>query len=247
MVLRQTYRAERGRSVVPVEDWALAASSGEIYYLWYFVQGSIMNPDVRLALRNAWGFCERHAWIAIQVEVALRQGYMMGPAILYEDLLERSAALFELGGPLKRWQLIKRLRGKGLCLMCEMNLGPETQGFARKDLMSKGRNPTALRKLSDVGRSYWEETVCGRCSGGGSWRRCRRHLIEDLTQGEWDDLDRHATFVRDVSERVARYSRSFEWGCRDTATDEDRASLISAVGWCSGWRPFLSMIGMGRR
>jgi hypothetical protein len=225
-------------------DWALPPSSGEIYYLWYYVQGSIMNPDVRLALRNAWGFCERHAWIAIQVEASLRHDYMMGPAILYEDLLERSAAVFKIKGPLKRRQFIGHLREKGPCLMCDMNLGPETKGFARKELMKQGRDLTALRRLADAGRSYWEKTVCGQCLGNGSWQRCRSHLIEDLTQGEPENFPLHDALLKHIRRHLVRYSRSFEWERRGTATAEDRASLISAVGWCSGWRPFLSIVGM---
>ena len=37
-------------------------SVGEIHYLYWYIQGSIMFPEIRRDLRKAWGFCERHAW-----------------------------------------------------------------------------------------------------------------------------------------------------------------------------------------
>ena len=48
-------------------------SDGEIHYLYWFIQGSIMVPNIRRRLRRAWGFCERHAWGYILVEAAFWQ------------------------------------------------------------------------------------------------------------------------------------------------------------------------------
>jgi len=45
---------------------------------------------------------------------------------------------------------------------------------------------------------------------------------------------------------VTRFGRSFRWELRGTDTGEDRAALISAVGWCSGWRPLLSIVESGQ-
>jgi len=53
----------------------LFPSSGAIHYLWWYKQGSIMDPGVRKRLRNAWGFCERHAWVALLVESASRLSF----------------------------------------------------------------------------------------------------------------------------------------------------------------------------
>jgi hypothetical protein len=38
-------------------------SSDEIRFLWWFIQGSTMNPSTRDRLRKAWRLCERHAWL----------------------------------------------------------------------------------------------------------------------------------------------------------------------------------------
>ena len=62
-------------------------SGGEIHYLYWHIQGSIMVPEIRHALRRARGFCERRAWAALHVETAFRSNFMHGPAILYEDIL----------------------------------------------------------------------------------------------------------------------------------------------------------------
>jgi len=35
---------------------------------------------------------------------------------------------------------------------------------------------------------------------------------------------------------------SFRWENRGTETVEDMAALISAVGWCSGWKPLFSIM-----
>ena len=35
------------------------------------------------------------------------------------------------------------------------------------------------------------------------------------------------------------------WGALATETDKDRAVLISAVGWCSGWGPWITFTREG--
>ena len=225
-------------------EWLLTPSNGEIHYLWHYIQGSIMDPEVRRSLCDSWGFCERHAWVAIRVEAALRHCFMIGPAIVYEDLLERATEAFNIKGPLKRWQFIRNFKEKGPCLMCDMKLGPRTEGIARKELVRRASDLTEMVRLMEIGRPYWEKTICGRCLDNGSWIRCRPHLIEDLTAGKEDHLMRHKTLLNQLRHHMIQYSRSYTWDYRGTGTDEDRASLISAVGWFSGWRPFLEMVGM---
>lgn len=225
-------------------DGVLIPSGGEIHYLWYYIQGSIMNGDVRRSLYSSWGFCERHAWIAIQVEASFRHCFMMGPAILYEDLLHRAAPIVGAHGLWGTGFIRRRLREKGPCLMCHMNLGPDTKGMAREELIARGRDRSELHRLAEMSRSFWERTVCGRCSGTGDWPRCRPHLLDDMDCGRFKEMKRQRAMMEWMKRHIIRYSRSFEWAHRGTATDEDRASLISAVGWFSGWRPFLSIVGM---
>ena len=237
-------RKKKRARIFPPDIAKVQLSGGEIHYLWWFIQGSIMAPSVRHRLRKAWGFCERHAWAAILVEASFRQGYMHGPAILYEDLLQPALPALGLKGPLKNWRLIVNLNEKGPCMMCDMNLGPETKGAANEALIVRGRNATELRRFAESTRAYWERTICGRCLGNGSWPRCRRHLIQDALEGSVENLSRHRALISDLTKHITLYSRSFRWGFQGTEKEENKAALISAVGWCSGWQPFLTTLGM---
>ena len=221
-------------------------SGGEIHFLWWFIQGSIMVPFTRQRLRKAWGLCERHAWGFILVEAAFRHGYMHGPAILYEDLLEPAILALGQRGLLKQWLLWLHLREKGPCLMCEMNLGPETKGAATPDRIVRGRDTTELRRFAQRTHKYWEIALCGRCLGNGAVQRCRRHLMEDASRGGALSLSAHFLFLKDIFEHLVLYSRSFRWEYQGTETEEDEAALISAVGWCSGRQPLLSILGMNK-
>jgi hypothetical protein len=223
---------------------ALPPSAGEIHYLWWYMQGSIMNQGVRLRLLKAWGFCERHAWIALLVESSFRRRFLLGPAIVYEDIISRAVKVMPTRGPMKNLQIMAGLRERGGCLMCDMNLGPETEGFASADLIIRGRDVKELHRFAEMTRPYWEKMICGRCLGNGAWPRCRVHLIEDAAQGRITDISRHRAMIHDLKKHITAYSNDFRWELRGTATVEDAAAMISSVGWCSGWSSFLSLVGM---
>jgi len=216
-------------------------SNGEIHYLYWFIQGSIMVPDIRHRLRRAWGFCERHAWGYILVEAAFYRGYMHGAVLLYEDLLTPALSAFRLKGPLRHWRLERSLHQKGPCPMCEMGFGPHSKGIGRQELIETGRNPTELRALAFNTQKHWAKTVCGRCIGSESDQRCRRHLIEEVSMGLIDALSPHKILVEYIYHHINLYHRSFRFEFQGSETDEDMAALISAVGWCSGWKIFLSI------
>lgn len=237
-------RKKKGAKIFPPDITESQLSGGEVHYLWWFIQGSIMTPSIRYRLRRAWGFCGRHAWCAILVEASFRHGYMHGPAILYEDLLHPAIPALGIDGPLKNLRLLKNLREKGPCIMCEMDLGPETKGAASADRVERGRDPRELRVFAQSTRTYWEKTICGRCLGNGSWPRCRRHLMEDASKGAIGSLLPHQDLLNHIFQQITLYARSFRWECRGTDTEENKAALISAVGWCSGWQPLLSILGM---
>ena len=57
-----------------------------------------------------------------------------------------------------------------------------------------------------------------------------------------DNFDEHRQLVTDIAHRLSIYAQSFQVEFRHTRTDEDLAALISAVGWCSGWSVFLSLM-----
>ena len=79
----------------------------------------------------------------------------------------------------------------------------------------------------------------------GAAARCRAHLGEDLQRGEAVDLAAQRELVESIYGHMARFSRAFVWEYRGTATEEDRAALISAIGWCGGWKPWLWLAGTG--
>jgi len=217
-------------------------SDGEIHYLWWFIQGSIMTPSTRKRLWDGWGMCERHTWGFISVDAAFRNGYMHGPAVLYEDLMNRARSALVVRGCMQAWRSMRNIRDKGPCLMCEMNYGPHSKGAIEAHRVRKGRDVSELQALARRTTPYWRKALCGRCAGNDSAKRCRRHLIEEISRGMVSDLSPHASHIGSIARHIERYARSFRHGYHGTATDEDTAALISAVGWCSGWKTFLSIV-----
>jgi hypothetical protein len=201
-----------------------------------------MNPSTRERLRKAWGFCERHSWGWIAVEAAFRGGYMHGPAVLYEDLMERTVASLDVCGLMQNARVRRSLREKGPCLMCEEGYGPESVGYARPELVRRGRDLSELRSMAQRTLPYWRKAVCGLCAGSGSTVRCRKHFLNDMDVGSAKECYSHNEYVNDIFRHLVTYSRSYRWGFHDTRTEEGLASLISAVGWCSGWTTFLSIL-----
>ncbi|MCA1959312.1 MAG: hypothetical protein LDL33_00850 [Desulfomonile sp.] len=221
---------------------AFELSPGEIHFLWWFIQGSIMNPSTRERLRKAWGMCERHAWGWMIVEAAFRSGFMHGPAVLYQDVVGLAVEAFEMQGPAQLGRLRRRLRAKGPCLMCEEGYGSESKGFVKPNIVVQGRDLSEFRSFALRTLPYWRNDICGKCSGSGSAVRCREHLVEDESARFGEDLSNHRALISDIHRRLTRYARSFQFEFRGTNTLEDTAALISAVGWCSGWTLFLSII-----
>ncbi len=199
-----------------------------------------MDPPTRIQMRKAWDFCERHAWGWIAVEAAFRDWYMHGPAILYADLMRRAAALFDIYGPMQNTRVRISLRGWKHCLMCEVGFGPCSRSFAPVELIKRGRDLSRLRSMAQRTRLHWEKAVCGNCAGNGSVARCRKHFLED--PGSAMSLQRQKELVTYIFHHVAKYSCSFCVGFHGTETEEDIAALIMAVGWCSGWGIFLSIM-----
>jgi hypothetical protein len=228
-------RQSDGRAPLP---WQLSAA--EIHFLYWFIQGSIMNPETRRRLRRAWGFCERHMCGFMAVEAAFRRDFFHGPALLYEDLMGRAMRAFALFGPCQALRLRWRLRARGPCLMCDAGLGATSPSlYAPPEIVVQGRCLEPLQTFAASLRHLWEPYVCGRCAGHGSPVRCRRHLLID-----WGpvDLARQRALVRDLVGHVTAYARSFRFEYRGTATEADRAGFVGALGWCSGWHTWLTLV-----
>ena len=112
-------------------------SPGEIHFLWWFIQGSIMYPSTRDRLRRAWGLCERHAWGFMSVDASFRGGYLHGPAGLYEDLMGRAFTAMDVNALMSPGRMLRKLREKEPCIMCEGQYGPDTKGAVNADRVKK--------------------------------------------------------------------------------------------------------------
>jgi len=126
--------------------------------------------------------------------------------------------------------------------MCEGGYGHHSQGVARPEIVQRGRDVSELRALALHTAPHWPKAVCGRCAGDDSAERCRRHLIEEVSRGIIRDLSPHIELVDNIARHLKAYSHSFRQEFQGTETAEDQAALISAVGWCSGWKTFLSIM-----
>jgi hypothetical protein len=229
------------------DAWRL--SNGEVHFLWWFIQGSIMVPETRRRLVRGWGLCERHAWGALGGEASFRHGYLHGPCKLYEDLLGRARAALQtpaaVPAGVAAHVVARRLRERGPCLFCDCGLTGASGGCAQPWMVERANDPGELARFAARTAEHWRPTVCGRCAGDAAPVRCRGHFREDVAAGR-GDVAAQVRLVGDVLRRLLVYSRSFVWGYHDTETDADRAALLSAVGWCSGWRGLFALTGAAR-
>lgn len=216
-------------------------ASGEVHFIWWFIQGSIMDLEVFWNLRRAWGLCERHTTAWLSVEAAFRHGFLHGPAVLYADLMARATAAFALAGPLRARRLAYRLRQRGPCHLCALGFGPHSEGYIPDERLRIGRDASQLHAFMAASQPCWQDTVCGCCAGSAAPARCRTHLCAALAQGLTADIDRHGRLVKRITDHMARYRESFRWEKRGADTVEDRGALISAAGWCSGWGGLLAL------
>jgi hypothetical protein len=223
---------------------ALAITDGEINYFWSFIQGSIMIPEVWKSLLHGYGFCERHAWIHLSIEMSFRDRYLLGPAILYGALIEKSLRAIHSPRRLGSPSFIRRLRS-GPCFLCGLNIIAAGAGAASQERLDRGRDSSRLSAFAVELEPLWRAYVCKTCAGDGddktALNRCRQHLLSDAKARTSIDFPSQVSMLRELSERVTRYESSFLFGGGE-ASDRDRAAFISAVGWCSGWRPLLALL-----
>jgi hypothetical protein len=144
-------------------------SRGEVNFLWWFIQGSIMDADVRWRLRDGWGLCERHTAAWLSVEVAFHHGYLHGPAVLYADLMQRARAAFHLPAPLAERpvalrRVARRLTPRGPCHFCGLGLGPASDGYIPDERLRVGRDRAPLRAFMEQTQPFWRGFVCGICA-----------------------------------------------------------------------------------
>jgi hypothetical protein len=226
----------------------LAITDGEIHFFWWFIQGSIMTPETRNALLRGYGFCERHAWVHLSVEMSFRKRHFLGPVILYRALIERSLQAIQSPRGSRLGSLLRQLQASGPCFLCELNVNGAAARAAPPARLARGRDSTGLRTFATAVASRWRPAVCTTCAGEPSEEvgspRCRSHLLADLKSRKPVDLSWQEAMLGQVSVRLAQYQASFVAGA-DEPSDQDRAALIVATGWCSGWCPLLTLLSEG--
>ena len=225
-------------------SWPLP--DGAVHFFYWFIQGTIMYPDTRDALRGSWGFCARHAWACLSVEIAFRDRFLLGPAILYEELLERAVRCLAARGPFRRRRLLRTLLAKRPCIACELDIENAGRGAFSQSRLDHGRDTEPLRAFALETENHWRKAVCGACSGDGSSLRCRPHLLQDLAAKVAIDQTAHWRNVQSALTDLTSFYRSLLWGYTGAVPAEQRASIFVAVGWMSGWRPLLDLIASRR-
>jgi hypothetical protein len=225
--------------------WNLAITDGEINFLWSFIQGSIMIPETWNALLRGFGFCDRHAWAHASFEMSFRKQHLLGPVILYRALIEKSVQAID--GPQRmNWRSpMRQLQSTGPCFLCALNIKNAGAGASPRARLDRGRDSSGLRAFATGLASLWRPNVCAICASEAremtSPSRCRPHLLAELKLKKSIDLSWQQGKLQELSERLARYERSFMAGA-GKPSDQDRAALVSAIGWCSGWRPLLTLL-----
>ncbi len=218
-------------------SWPL--SEGEVHCFYWFIQGCIMIPETRRQLRSSWGFCERHCWAHLAVETAFRGRFLLGPAIIYEDLLGNAIDAFLIRGALLRSRLSRRLASKAPCLMCEMNAYGAGPGAALPGVIRRGRRIDELCAFATETKAHWKTRICGVCDGSGTAVRCRVHLLQDLANGRTADIMQCRDELSELYRLLTDYRCSLTWGHEAVDNLEASAAIIGAVGWLGGWRPLL--------
>lgn len=223
----------------------LAISDGEVNFLWSFIQGGILIPETWDALVRGFGFCERHAWLHMSVEMSFRKEHLLGPVILYRELIDKSARTVDPIPSISLSSFIRRLRGVGPCFLCSLNIDQAASGASSRARLDRGRNTGNLRAHAAELRPFWAARLCGICATEEGQAclpgRCRRHLLTEIETQKSPNLISQQRALGELSMQLTQYEKSFAAGSEEPNA-QIRASLISAVGWCSGWRPLLALL-----
>jgi hypothetical protein len=217
-------------------------SDGEVNCILGFLHDGSIAAEPWHRLMGAWGYCERHAWTSLVIEMAMLKGFVSRSAFLYFDLLQQAVDV--LGARTRT--LAKRLGERNPCMICEIN--PRRRGWLSDAEISEARDQGRLRSFADELAPLWRESRCPRCLGlETSGRLCRRHLHEAIETHLPVAIDDELRYLLSLTPRVETYAKSFMWQHRGTDRAEDRAALLAAIGWCSGWSPLASIAPLGFR
>jgi len=226
--------AERER----LEAGPLFITDGEVNFIDGFIHDGSIGAECGLQLMSYWGYCERHAWVSLAVEMSTLHGFCSRSASLYVDILRQ--AVDALGGNNRR-AVEKQLRENGGCMICTAN--PGRRGLLSGVELAQAKDPLPLRNFAEASSPFWQQDCCPICIIGVSGGHlCRHHMIEALNEGAAPDLADERQRLMNMLVRLENYAWSFSWGFRGIDGPEDRAALISAIGWCSGWSSLAALL-----
>jgi hypothetical protein len=221
-------------------------TEGEVNCIIGFLHDGSIGAEAWHRLMGAWGYCERHAWVSLIVEMAHLNGFVSRSAFLYFDLLQQAAGVLGATGRNAKRTLAKRLGNRNSCMICEIN--PRRRGWLSDAEINEARDQSRLRRFAVELEPLWQESRCPRCLGlatGG--RFCRLHLREAVATDSPVAIEDELRYLSSLIARLETYAKSFMWEHRGTDRAQDRAALLSAVGWCSGWSSLASIAPLALR
>lgn len=164
----------------------------------------------------------------------------------YAELIEKALCIVSRLESIGRHSFEYALRARSPCFLCAMNLrnsGPA--GASPRSRLDRGRDNSTLRAFAGRLAPAWRSWLCPECAGreraGAAPTLCRQHLIAAIRAHGPVDISTQRNLLQDLYDHVARYQDLFFVGGPE-ASDQDRAALIAAIGWCSGWRLLLSQL-----
>jgi hypothetical protein len=105
----------------PDETRSLAISEGETNCILGFIHDGSIAAEPWHRLMGAWGYCERHAWASLAVEMSALEGFVSRSAFLYFDLLRQAVAILARQTSRNQRAAAKRLAERNPCMLCEIN------------------------------------------------------------------------------------------------------------------------------
>ncbi|MHB9842061.1 hypothetical protein Q8F57_045635 [Paraburkholderia terrae] len=231
---------EDGLPCVPFSD-------GEIAFYRRFIREPVASRSTMLrTIIERWGFCERHAFGLLTVSASIPRSGMNTAAVLFLHTtanaittLDRQLAGISVGTSM--------LSNSDQCPMCELGFDEASPGFIRRQWLSLPNSLERLQALMNSTRESWQRTVCSDCGGPRGGITCRRHLAVP-SPAEADDPDRvdlgmQRSFLEGCRRKLERYLLTFGPDGTGEEVGEGVAALVSAAGWCCGWRTLLIAVG----
>jgi putative (di)nucleoside polyphosphate hydrolase len=229
---------------VQVDGGPLAITDGEVNFVEGFMHDGSIGAECGLQLMGYWGYCERHAWVSLAVEMSTLRGFCSRSASLYVDILHQAATALAAESRSNQRAVAKQLKERGTCMICNAN--PRWRGLHSDAELAEAKDPATLRRFAESSAPFWNSDCCPRCIGGVTGGHlCRCHTFEAVSEGGSLDLKDEREYLLNVLARLENYAWSFSWGFRGMDGPEDRAALISAIGWCSGWSSLATLIPLG--